>query len=235
MISASLTADGVGAACQIPDAIHSERTFAYSGGEVDYVHHMASYFSDPDRSGPRRFILSGVSGLYVSPLPYAYSKVRAALQKSACFLMHLHGVALAPHDWAVHRRSDEEDGRVLRASSFEKGLSIREFPPLPVILIEGLPSQGVHSLLPFILKHFGFLCTDSRHPVCADVIYNLEREWAWSLGNALMNEVSVQERLYVQPPEVLQCSWRVAADLPAFPYTPSNGAMRTYPGRVRRY
>ena len=93
-----LTADGVGAAYQIPDAIHSERTFAYSTAEVDYVDQMASYLSDPDRRDPHRFILAAMPGLYVSPRPYAYSRARAALQKSACSLMRLHGVAISPHD-----------------------------------------------------------------------------------------------------------------------------------------
>ena len=82
-----LVASDVGAAYQIPDAIRSERTFAYSAGEVHYLDQIASYLSDPVRGGPRRFVLAAVPGLYVSPRPYAYSKARAAPQKSACSLM----------------------------------------------------------------------------------------------------------------------------------------------------
>ena len=173
-----LTADGVGAAYQISDAICSERTFAYIASEVYYVDQMASYLSDPDRRDPHRFILAAVPGLYVSPRPYAYSKARVALQKSACSLMRLHGVPISTHDWAVYRRSDEEDGRVFRASAFERVLSPGDFPPLPTVVREALPSLGVHPLLPYLPKHFAFICADPRHPAYTAVVFNLEREWA---------------------------------------------------------
>lgn len=127
-----LTAEGVGAASQILDTIRNERTFENSLREADYVDQMSAYLSDPDYSGPRRFILAGVSGLYVSPRLYAYYESSTAPQKPACSLLSLHGVAIAPHDWAAHRRSEKEDRRFFRASAFEMGLSPGDFRHFPL-------------------------------------------------------------------------------------------------------
>ena len=124
-----LMAEGGCIPYQIPDAIPVDRTFAYSLAEVEYVDRMATFLFGRDRSGPRRFILSEVAGLYVSPRPYAYAKSLVALQKSASSLMRLHSIAVSPHDWAAYRQSDEEDGRVFRSSAFEQGLSPADFPP----------------------------------------------------------------------------------------------------------
>ena len=134
--------------------------------------------------------------------------------------MRLHDVAITPPDWTVHRRSDKEYGRVFRASTVENGPSPGYFPPLPAVVREALPSLGVHTLLPFVLKHFSIVCADPQHPAYVDVMYNLEREWAWSLGNPLMNEVSVQNRVFVQPPEMLAFLGKVAADLLRVPLHP---------------
>ena len=78
----------------------------------------------------------------------------------------------------------------------------------------------MHPLLLFALKHFGFACADREHPVHADLSYNFEGEWAWSLGNALMTEVGVSARAFVQPPEVLAFLGRVSPGLPVVPLNP---------------
>ena len=98
LVLVRLLAEGDRAAYQIPAAIVSDRTFAYSLAEVEYVDRMADYLHNRDPKSPREFVLSTVAGLYVSPRPFAYSKARVALQKSACSLMRLHHVAIAPRD-----------------------------------------------------------------------------------------------------------------------------------------
>ena len=60
---------------------------------------------------------------------------------------------------------------------------------------ESLPSFGVHALLLYALKHFGFACSDPDHPAHADLAHNVEREWAWALGNAFMAEVYLPARI----------------------------------------
>ena len=126
-----LLAEGTGAPYQLPDEIPSDRTFAYSIEEVEYVDRMATYTFHLNRWCPQWFVLAEVVGLYVSPRPYAYWRTLAALQKSACSLMRLHSIALAPHDWSAYRQAREADGRVLRSASFECGLSTDDFPELP--------------------------------------------------------------------------------------------------------
>ena len=224
-----LLAEGDGAAYQIPAAIVGDRTLAYSLAEVEYVDGMADYLLNRDPTSPREFVLSTVAGLYVSPRPFAYSKARVALQKSACSLMRLHHVAIAPHDWAAYRHSGEEVGRVFRSASFEGGLSPQDFPRLPAIVGETLPSFGVHPLLPYVLKHFGVACSDPSHPAFADLMYNFEREWAWALGNAFMNEVSIHGRVFFQPIEVLAYLGRLAWDLPSATLHPLERSTRHMP------
>lgn len=70
------------------------------------------------------------------------------------------------------------------------------------------PAVGVDILLPYALKNFGFACEDPRHPAREDVAHNIEREWAWSLGNASINEVSINGRVFVQPPRRVGVSWQ---------------------------
>ena len=89
--------------------------------------------------------------------------------------------------------------------------------PTPVDNHSPTPSLGVHLLLPYFLKHFGVACSDPSHPAFADLMYNVEREWAWALGNAFMNEVSIHGRVFVQPIEVLAYLGRVAWDLLSVP------------------
>ena len=109
---------------------------------------------------------------------------------------------------------------MFRSSAFEQGLPPADFPALPEEIEGALPSLGANPLLSFALKHFGFACADREHPVHADLSYNFEREWAWSLGNALMTELRVTTRAFVQTPEVLAFLGRVAPGLPAVPLHP---------------
>ena len=215
-----LLAEGDGAAYQTPAAIVGDRSFAYSLAEVEYVDPMADYLLDRDQTSPREFVLSTVAGLYVSPRPFAYAKARVALQRSACSLMRLHHVSIAPHDWAAYRHSGEADGHVFRSASFKEGLSPSDFPRLPEMVRVALPSLGVYPLLPYILKQFGVACADWTHPAYDDLIHNVEREWAWALGNAFLNEVSIHGRVFVQPTGVLAHLGRVAWSLPSIPLHP---------------
>ena len=134
--------------------------------------------------------------------------------------MRLHSIYLAPHDWSSYRQAGEVDGRVLRSALFERGLSTDDFPELPTSIREVFSSLGVHVLLAYALKHFGYACSDRHHPAHEVFIYNVEREWAWSVGNAFMNEVSVNARFFVQPGAVLCFLGRVAAELPDVPLHP---------------
>ena len=191
---------------------------------------MADYLLRHEPTSPREFVLSSVSGLYVGPRPFAYSKARVALQKSACSLMRLHHVAIAPHHWAAYRYSGEADGRVFRSAVFADGLSPRNFPPLPDAVGDALPSLGVHPLLPYALKHFGAACTDPRHPSYVNLMYNVEREWAWVVGNAFMNEVSIHGRVFAQPTGILAHLGRVAWNLPNVPLHPLERSSLHVPG-----
>ena len=60
-------------------------------------------------------------------------------------------------------------------------------------------------------------------------MYNVEREWAWALGNAFMNEVSIHGRVFVQLIEVLSSLGRVAWDLPCVPLHPLERSTRHVP------
>ena len=159
-----LLAEGEGIAYQFPDEIASDRTFAFSPAEVEYVDSMASALFGRAQYDRKPFVLSEISGFYVSPRPFPYSKARVSLQKSASSQMHLHAVAVAHHDWAAYRGPDEADDRVFRCSSFVGGLTPGDFPALPNAVMGPFPSLGIHPLLPFILKHFGYACADPRHP-----------------------------------------------------------------------
>ena len=134
---------------------------------------MSTYLFLRGPRDPPRFVLLEITGLYVSPRPRAHSKALAALQKSACALMRIHQIALAPTDWSAYRHRDEEDGRVLPSASFSPGLSRGDFPELPVAVGESLPSLGVHPLLPYVVKHFGFACSDPRHLVSLVDIFSV--------------------------------------------------------------
>ena len=209
-----LLAEGEDSAYQVPDEIPGDRTFAFSPAEAEYVDVMASALFGGFRRGPAPFVLSEIVGLYVSPRPYGYSKARVPLQKSASSLMRLHFVAVAHHDRAAYRGPDEADDRVFRSSAFVRGLNSGDFPSLPNAVMSSFPSLGVHPLLPFILKHFGYACVDARHPARALLQHNVEREWAWSISNAFMSEVSINRRVFVQPSRVLAYLEGVFGDLP---------------------
>ena len=215
-----LTSEGGGLTYQIPDAIPWDRTLAYSIGEDTHVDLMAEFLFDRVPGVPRRFMLSEVAELYVSPRPYAYLKAGVALQKSAGSLMRLHAIAVSPHAWATYRQCAEDDGRFFRSVSFEPGITAKDFPELHEAVREALPSLGVHALLPYALKHFGYACADPYHPAHSDLEQNFEREWAWSLGNAFMAEVRVNGRVFVQPIGVLASLERVASEIPAVPLHP---------------
>ena len=62
--------------------------------------------------------------------------------------MRLYSVAVAHFDWSAYRAPVEEDGRVFLSASFERGLSVRDFPELPPSVRDSFPSVGVHPLLP---------------------------------------------------------------------------------------
>ena len=211
-----LIAEGGGVAYQIPDGISSDRTFAYSAEEAEYIDRMAVHLFRGGPGDPNRFVLPEVKGLYVCPRPYTYSKPLVALQKSArsvmrliqksaCSLMGLYSVAVAHFDWTAYRAAGEEDGRVFLSAAFERGLSVRNFPELPPSVRDSFPSVRVHRLLPPVLKHFGFACADSAHPAHPCLVYNYEREWAWSPCSAYMTEVSINERALIQPCQTI--SW----------------------------
>ena len=134
--------------------------------------------------------------------------------------MRIHQIALASTDWSGYWHRDEEDGRVFLSASFSPGLSRGDFPELPVAIGGSLPSLGVHPLLPYVVKHFGFACSDPRHLVYEDLVYSLEQEWAWCLCGAYMNEVWLHGRAFVPPVEVLSFLGRLAPTLPDGPFHP---------------
>ena len=134
--------------------------------------------------------------------------------------MRLYGIPVSPHDWANYRHREEDDGRVIRSASFEQGITPRDFPELPEVVRESLPSFRVHALLPYALKYLGFACSNPDHPAQADLVHNVEREWAWALGNAFIAEVHINRGVFVQPIGVLAFLGRVAFDLLAVPLHP---------------
>ena len=209
-----LLKEGGGVAYQIPDGISSDRTFAYSIEEAEYVDRMAFHLF---REGPwdlNRFVLPEDKGLYVCPCPYPYSKPLVALQKSACSLMRLYSVAVAHFDWSAYPAAGEEDGCVFLSAAFERGLSVHDFPELPPSVRDSFPSVGVHPLLPPVQKHFGFACADSAHPAHPRLAYNYEREWDWSLCSAYMTEVSINERVFIQLCQTIAWIERLTPGLP---------------------
>ena len=167
-----------------------------------------------DKYDLKSFVLSEIPGLYVSPRPFPYSNARVSLQKSASSLMPLHAVAVAHQDWAAYRGPVEADDRVFRSSSFVGGLTPGDFPSLPNAVMGSFPSMGIHPLRPFILKHFGYPCADTRHPGRALLQHNCDREWAWSISKAFMCEVSINRRVLVQPPRLLAYLERTIERLP---------------------
>lgn len=209
-----MTCEGGEVPYQIADAIPCNRTFAYSIGEVVYEDRMAEHLFGRLRGAPRRFVLSDVEELYLSPYPYTYSKARVALQKTALSLMRLYEIAVLPHYWATFRHREEDDGRVFKSASFEQGITTRDFPELPEAVRGSLLSLGVHAPLPYALKHSSFACSDLAHSAHADLVYNVERKWAWALGNAFMTQVHVKRCAFVQPVGVPSFLGRVASDLP---------------------
>ena len=125
--------------------------------------------------------------------------------------MRLH--AVAHHDWAAYRGPEEADDRVFWSSAFVGGLTPGDCPSLPNAIMGSFPSLGIHPLLPFILKHFGYASTDAHHPARALLLHNCEREWVWLVSNAFMSEVSINQREFVQPSKVLAYLERVIVGL----------------------
>lgn len=107
LVLGRLTAEGRSSTYQVPDAILGAQAFAYMFAAVEYMDRMAIFLFSRDRSGPRRFIFSEVTELYVSHRPYAYAKSSAALQTSDSALMRLHSIAVSPYDWEAYRQSEE--------------------------------------------------------------------------------------------------------------------------------
>ena len=112
-------------------------------------------------------------------------------------------IALSPNDWSAYCHTEDENARVFPSAAFSPGLLRSDFPVLPAAVGEALLSLRVHLLLPYALKHFGFACRDPKHPAYADLVYNFEGKWAYSLCNAFMIQVSLHGRAFVQPLGVL--------------------------------
>ena len=138
--------------------------------------------------------------------------------------MRLYSIAVAHHDWAVHRHEDEEDSCVFRSSAFAAGPVASDFAELPRSVKESLPSLGVHHLLPPTLKQFGFSCMDRKHPVNPRLVLNHEREWACALCIAYMTEVCVNSRGIIQPTQTIAFLERVKLGLPNASIHPSKRA-----------
>ena len=102
-----LLAEGDGVPYQLPDEIPGDRTFAFSVEEVEYVDHMSTYLFLRGPRGPPRFVLPEIMRLYVSPCPRAHPRAPAAFQKSACSMMRIHHISLAPTDWSAYPHRDE--------------------------------------------------------------------------------------------------------------------------------
>lgn len=89
-----------------------------------------------------------------------------------------------------------------------------------VIALRYPPSSGKISrrsaspLLPYCLKHIGFVSLDPYHPSHARLVYNCERESAWAVCNAFVGKVGVVGRVFAQPKGVLDFSDRVCSGLP---------------------
>ena len=119
-----------------------------------------------------------------------------------------------------YRRSEEENGRVFAPAAFEQWLSTGDFPLLPLTVRENFPSLGIHPLLPYVLKHFGYAAIDPVHPARALLLDNYEKEWAWSVGCAFMAEVCVQGRVFLQPDKTMTFLARLGPYLPLVPPHP---------------
>ena len=130
-------------------------------------------------------------------------------------------MAVAHLDCLAYRAAGEEDGGVFLSAAFERSLSVRDSPELRPSVRDSIPFVGVHPLLPPVLKHFGFACADSVHPAHPRLAYNYEREWAWSLCSAYMTEVSVSERVFIQPCQTIAWIEPLAPGLPNASLHPS--------------
>lgn len=217
-----LMAEGDGAGYQIPSEIPCDRLFAYSVAEAEYVDRMASALFVADRGGSQRFVLGEVAELYVCLRPYALSKPLVALQKSAGALTRMHSIVMAHCDWSVYRRDDEKDRRVFRSACFERGLSTADFPFLPPVVRDSFPSLGVYPILPYVLKIFGSAVVHPDHPASECLSYNCERDWAWSVCNAVSTKMGVNSRVFLQPASVLDFLRRVTPELPSVSLNPSD-------------
>ena len=229
---ARLMAEGADAGYQVPDEIRCDRTFSYSIANADYVERMASAILHPGGGGSSEFVLATVARLYVCPRPYVFSKALAVLQKSASALMRIHSIAVAHIDWSAYRRTDDKDGRVFRSACFEHGLSPVDFPAVPAMVRASFPSLGVHPLLPYVLKYFGYAFAEEGHPAHLTLVSNCEREWAWSVCNAVSTELGVNGRVFVQSAATLEFLGTMTPKLPRVSLTPPTRVPRKSCGRM---
>lgn len=97
---------------------------------------MGWFLFGPGQDSSRIFILSDLTGLYVLPRPYVYSKPRVTSQKSSPSLTRLHAVEFAQHDCSAYRHQDERDGRVVPSAAFASSLASGDPPSLPMNVMD---------------------------------------------------------------------------------------------------
>ena len=102
---------------------------------------------------------------------------------------------------------------------------------LPLNVRETFPSLGIHPLLLYVLKHFGYAAIYPGHPAGALLLKDFEKEWTWSIGSACMAEVCVQGRVFLQPDKTVTCLARLGPYLPPVPPIRFNAVFTRSPRR----
>lgn len=82
------------------------------------------------------------------------------------------------------------------------------------------PFLGVHPLLLYVLRRFGYAVVDPGHPARPLFMDNCEKECAWYLGSAIMAKVGGNGRVYLQPCRTVAFLARLAPSLPIVPPHP---------------
>ena len=131
--------------------------------------------------------------------------------------MRIHSIAVAHLDWSAYWRADGKDGHVFRSACFEHGLSPADFPTLLAVVRDPFLSLRIHPLLPYVLKYFEYALAEEDHPAYLNLVYNCEREWAWSVCNAISTELGVNVRVFVQSAATFDFLGRVTPELQGVP------------------
>ena len=69
---------------------------------------------------------------------------------------------------------------------------------------------------------FGYAFAEEGHPAYPTLVFDCEREWAWSVCNAVSTELGVNGRVFAQSAATLDFLERVTPGLPRVSLSPSD-------------